>query len=41
VITVSDYTINENFDGARMVLPETERVSLEKLRLWHATASTS
>lgn len=41
VITVSDYTINENFDGARMVLAETESVSLEKLRLWHATASTS
>lgn len=41
VITVSDYTINENFDGARLVLAETERVSLDKLRLWHATASTS
>jgi HAD superfamily hydrolase (TIGR01509 family) len=41
VITVSDYTINENFDGARMVLPEADQVSLDKLRLWHATASTS
>jgi len=41
VITVSDYTSNENFDGARMVLAEADRVSLEKLRLWHATASTS
>ncbi len=41
VITVSDYTINENFDGARMVLPEADLVSLDKLRLWHATASTS
>ena len=41
VITVSDYTINENFEGARMVLPEADRVSLDKLRLWHATASTS
>ena len=41
VITVSDYTIHENFDGARLVLAETERVSLDKLRLWHATASTS
>lgn len=41
VITVSDYTTNENFDGARMVLPEADRVSLDKLRLWHATASTS
>jgi HAD superfamily hydrolase (TIGR01509 family) len=41
VVTVSDYTINENFDGARMVLPEADRVSLDKLRLWHATASSS
>src|SRR3989338_7259416 len=41
VITVSDYTIHENFEGARMVLPEAGRVSLDKLRLWHATASTS
>jgi len=41
VITVSDYTINENFDGARMVLHEADRVSLERLRLWHATASSS
>jgi hypothetical protein len=24
-----------------MVLPEADRVSLDKLRLWHATASTS
>jgi beta-phosphoglucomutase-like phosphatase (HAD superfamily) len=41
VITVSDYTMNENFDGARMVLPEAQLVTLEKLRQWHATASTS
>ena len=41
VITLSEYTIIENFYGARMVLRETERVSLEKLQLWHATASTS
>ena len=41
VITVSDYTINEDFEGARMVLAEADRVSLDKLRLWHATASTS
>jgi len=41
VVTVSDYTINENFDAARMVLPEADRVSLGKLRLWHATASSS
>ena len=38
VVTVSDYTLNENFDGARMVLAATERISLEKLKLWHATA---
>jgi HAD superfamily hydrolase (TIGR01509 family) len=41
VITISDYTINENFEGARMVLTATERLSLDKLKLWHATASTS
>jgi beta-phosphoglucomutase-like phosphatase (HAD superfamily) len=41
VITISDYTINENFDGARMVLTGKERLSLDKLKLWHATASTS
>ena len=31
----------DDFYGARMVLHETEQLSLEKLRLWHATASTS
>jgi phosphoglycolate phosphatase-like HAD superfamily hydrolase len=41
VITISDYTINENFEGARMVLTSKERLSLDKLKLWHATASTS
>lgn len=41
VITLSDYTINENFDGARMVLAATDPLSLDQLRLWHATASTS
>ena len=41
VITRSDYTMNQDFDGARMVLHETDPVSLEKLRQWHATASTS
>ena len=40
-IPVSDDTITENFEGARMVLPEADQVSLDKLRLWHATASTS
>jgi len=38
VVTVSDYTIHENFDGARMVLPQADRITLEQLRLWHATA---
>ena len=41
VITLSEYTINEDFEGARMVLAEADRVSLDQLRLWHATASTS
>jgi HAD superfamily hydrolase (TIGR01509 family) len=41
VVTVSDYTLHENFDGARMVLPEAGGVSLEKLRLWHATAGNA
>lgn len=41
VITVSDYTINEDFEGARMVLTPKDRLSLEVLRLWHATASSS
>lgn len=40
VVTVSDYTINENFDGALMVLREDDRISLEGLRRWHATSST-
>ncbi|HUY04035.1 MAG TPA: HAD-IA family hydrolase [Rhodocyclaceae bacterium] len=37
VVTVSDYTTNERFDGARMVLAPTEGISLEQLRHWHAT----
>jgi len=41
VITLSDYTHDEDFEGARMVLHETDSLSLDKLRLWHATASTS
>ena len=41
VITLSDYTHDEDFEGARMVLHETDHLSLEALRLWHATASTS
>ncbi len=38
VVTVSDYTVNENFDGARMVLAGADGVSLDKLRQWHASA---
>jgi HAD superfamily hydrolase (TIGR01509 family) len=41
VVTVSDYTLNENFEGARMVLPEADRVSLDDLRAWHATAGAA
>lgn len=41
VVTVSDYTRKENFDGARMVLPEADGITLEKLQLWHATAGSS
>ncbi len=41
VITLSDYTHDEDFEGARMVLHETDHLSLDALRLWHATASTS
>lgn len=41
VITTSDYTQNEEFDTARMVVSPSERLALDKLRLWHATASTS
>lgn len=39
VITVSDYTIDENFEGACMVLPQAERITLERLRLWHSSTS--
>jgi Predicted phosphatases len=38
VITVSDYTMQERFEGARMVLSPGQQLSLEQLRLWHATA---
>jgi HAD superfamily hydrolase (TIGR01509 family) len=40
VITVSDYTAHESFAGARMVLPPGVSMSLEELRLWHATAGS-
>jgi HAD superfamily hydrolase (TIGR01509 family) len=36
VVTVSDYTVDENFDGARMVLAKPGSMTLERLRLWHA-----
>ena len=38
VVTVSDYSAQETFPGARMVLAGAEQITLEKLRLWHATA---
>lgn len=38
VITLSDYTASEQFDGARLVLTQKDTLSLDKLRLWHATA---
>lgn len=41
VVTTSDYTHDEDFEGARMVLHETDQLALDDLRLWHATASTS
>ena len=41
VITRNDYTYDEDFEGARMVLHETEALTLENLHLWHTTASTS
>lgn len=37
VVTVSDYTANENFDGARVVLSRPGELTLERVRLWHAT----
>jgi HAD superfamily hydrolase (TIGR01509 family) len=36
VVTVSDYTANENFNGARMVISKPDVMTLERLRLWHA-----
>lgn len=41
VVTMRSYAIEDEYYGARMVLHETDQLSLEKLRLWHATASTS
>lgn len=38
VITISDYTLNEDFAGARMVLEPNEQITLERLRAWHADA---
>lgn len=38
VITVSDYTVDEDFDGARMILPNADDLSLDRLRHWHATS---
>lgn len=41
VVTMRSYAMEDDYYGARMVLHETDQLSLEKLRLWHATASTS
>lgn len=41
VILGSDYSLSENFEGARMVLQREEMFSLEQLRLWHATAASA
>lgn len=41
VVTVSDYTVSENFDGARMVLPLKDQMSIDQLRLWHVTAANA
>ena len=41
VVTMRSYAKEDEYYGARLVLHETEQLSLEKLRLWHATASTS
>jgi beta-phosphoglucomutase-like phosphatase (HAD superfamily) len=41
VVTVSDYTSDEDFDGARMVLPQAQRFTLDQLQLWHASADLS
>jgi HAD superfamily hydrolase (TIGR01509 family) len=41
VITVSNYTGADDFYGARMVLPQQDKLSLDQLRQWHATAGTS
>lgn len=38
VVMVSDYTAQEEFPGARMVVAGTDQITLEKLRLWHDTA---
>ena len=41
VVTMRSYAKEDEYYGARLVLHETEQLVLEKLRLWHATASTS
>lgn len=40
VIMVSDYTTGEDFEGARMVLSGSQELTLQRLRMWHATAGT-
>jgi beta-phosphoglucomutase-like phosphatase (HAD superfamily) len=39
VITVSDYTSNEDFAGACMVIRPADRVSFDSLRLCHAATA--
>ena len=41
VVTVSDYTSEEDFDGARMVLTQAQRFTFDQLQLWHASADLS
>ena len=41
VVTMRSYPNEGDYYGARLVLHETDQLSLDKLRLWHATASTS
>lgn len=38
VIMVSDYTADEDFEGARMVLSGSQGLTLQRLRMWHDTA---
>lgn len=39
VITLSDYSVSEDFSGARMVLGQGDRITLDRLRVWHDSAA--